>query len=268
MAPAGGRRTLIAIALAALLLPVACGGDGDGTAGPTTAGPTTAGPVTTGPTTSAATPTTAPSTTSPFGTTFAYQPLWPFRSLDEVAAWQREYRSRGHEAWHLDAGQTAVRFARDYLRFTDVDRTTSSGTSDDGVLIGVGFETEGGRTGTAAVVHLLRFGPGPDAPWEVVGTEDSFFSLTTPAYGARVASPLAVGGRITGVDESIRVQVRQVSSDRPIGELCCLPAGGEGSPWQASVSFQGATDGVLTIVASTGGHLKQVERFTITGVRV
>ncbi|HVM01518.1 MAG TPA: hypothetical protein VM263_02525, partial [Acidimicrobiales bacterium] len=108
------------------------------------------------------------------------------------------------------------------------------------IAIALALETEVGRTGTAAVVHLLRFGPGPDAPWEVVGTENSFSASPRPAYGARVTSPLAVGGRITGVDESIRVQVRQVSSDRPIGELCCLPAGGEGSPWQASVSFQGA----------------------------
>jgi hypothetical protein len=33
------------------------------------------------------------------------------------------------------------------------------------------------------------------------------------------------------------------------------------------VAFQGATDPTLTIVASTGGHLQQVERFAIQGVR-
>jgi hypothetical protein len=33
------------------------------------------------------------------------------------------------------------------------------------------------------------------------------------------------------------------------------------------VAFNGATDGVVTIAASTGGHLATVERFTVTGAR-
>ena len=260
-----GRRILGSAGLGLLLLaPVACG-DGEDSAAPTTSA--SGGPQTTSSLAPSTTNATT-STTSPFGTTFAYQPLWPFRSLEEVTAWQREYRAGGQQAWHLDPGQTALNFASGYLGFREVDRTTSSSTSGDGVLIGVGYETEGGRTGTAAVVHLLRFGPGPDAPWEVVGTEDSFFSLTNPSYGARVTSPLTAGGRITGVDESIRVEVRQVSSAAPLGEFCCVPAGGEGSPWQATVTFRGASDGVLTVVASTGGHLLRVERFTVTAVRV
>jgi hypothetical protein len=74
-----------------------------------------------------------------------------------------------------------------------------------------------------------------------------------------------VGGHITGVDENIRVAVRQLSTSTPIGAYCCLPAGT--GPWHASVAFQGATDPTLTIVASTGGHLQQVERFAIQGVR-
>jgi len=33
------------------------------------------------------------------------------------------------------------------------------------------------------------------------------------------------------------------------------------------VPFAGARDRVLTVSAATGGHLKAVERFTVTGVR-
>jgi hypothetical protein len=116
---------------------------------PTTAVTTTANPAT--------------STTSPFGTAFAYQPLWPFRSLDEVAAWQQAYRSGGHQPWHLDAGESALSLAQGFLGFGEVDRTTSTTMDADGAHVGVGFETEGGRTGTAAVLHLLRFGSGADA---------------------------------------------------------------------------------------------------------
>jgi hypothetical protein len=76
-----------------------------------------------------------------------------------------------------------------------------------------------------------------------------------------------VGGRITGVDENIHVWVRQASASRPLGENCCLPAGGN-TPWSTTVSLRPATARVLTIVAATGGHFTGVERFAITGVRL
>ena len=106
-----------------------------------------------------------------------------------------------------------------------------------------------------------------DAPWEVVGTDDTTFSLTEPAYGARMESPLAVGGRITGVDESIRVQVRQLHGDAPLGEQCCVAAGGDDSPWSGQVTFSPPDDPILMVAASTGGHVRSVERFTVNGVR-
>jgi hypothetical protein len=76
-----------------------------------------------------------------------------------------------------------------------------------------------------------------------------------------------VSGRISGVDESIRIAVRQGSSAGPIGTYCCVTAGGDRQPWSARVSFSGATDPALMIVASTGGHVQGVERFAITGIR-
>jgi Immunoglobulin-like domain of bacterial spore germination. len=91
--------------------------------------------------------------------------------------------------------------------------------------------------------------------------------LTTPVYGATAASPLLVGGRITGVDESIRVEIRQRTGDVLLGRFCCIPAGGNNTAWSARVPFHGATDRVVTVVASTGGHLAEVERFAVTGFR-
>jgi hypothetical protein len=116
------------------------------------------------------------------------------------------------------------------------------------------------------VIHLVRFGAGRLAPWEVVGTDDRTFTLTTPPYGARVSSLVHVGGRITGVDENIRVQVRQKSSTAPLGTSPGIPAGGQNTPWSTAVTFHGATDHVLTIAAATGGHIAGVERFAITAV--
>jgi hypothetical protein len=219
---------------------------------------------TTSPTT---TPSAFPTASTPVAGPFRYQPLWPFTSGADAAGWQRRYRTQGTQPWHLDADQTALSFTTGFLGFTEIDRVVSSTIRGDDARVAVGYPTGGDRVGVAAVIHLVLLGSGPDAPWEVVGTRDTTLTVETPRYGATVSSPIAVGGRISGVDESIRVQVRQPSSEQPIGEYCCLPAGGERTPWSVQVAFRGATDPALTIVASTGGHLQGVERFAITGVR-
>ena len=124
----------------------------------------------------------------------------------------------------------------------------------------------GGPPATSAVVHLVRFGPHADSPWEVVGTRDTGLTLDTPRYGTPTSSPATVGGTVTGVDECLVVQVRQTSSPAPLGEAPCVPAGGEGVPWQTTVAWSGASDPALTVVVWTGGHVQGVERFAVTGV--
>jgi hypothetical protein len=196
-----------------------------------------------------------------------YLPLWPFANGQEVRAWQNSYRTGGHQPWHLSPQQTALAFTQGYLGYAGVNSVPGSTSNATDAQVAVGFQLpDKARLNTAAIIHLVRFGAGQLAPWEVVGTDDKTFSLTTPAYGARIASPVTVGGRITGVDESIRIQVRQKSSAAPLGMSPGLPAGGQNTPWSTTVTFQGATDHVLTIAAATGGHIAAVERFAITGV--
>jgi hypothetical protein len=223
-------------------------------------------------TSEAPTSTTAPETSTTSAapgdpSTHGNQPLWPFRTAQEASDWQASYRSGGHQPWHLSPSESALSFTRGYLGYTEVDLVTATRTDTAGAHVSVGYLTPNNDKHTAAVIHLFRWGSGSDAPWEVAGTDDTDFTLTQPGYGAVAHSPLTVGGRITGVDESIKVFVRQPSSSSPVGTSCCQPAGGDRSPWSATVSFTGATDPVLTIAASTGGHLKGVERFTVTGVR-
>ncbi|HKA85418.1 MAG TPA: Gmad2 immunoglobulin-like domain-containing protein [Acidimicrobiales bacterium] len=197
---------------------------------------------------------------------FRYPPLWPFSTQAEVDAWRQQYAAQGTQPWHLDADETALAFTTGYLGFTEIDQVVGRDVRDREAWISVGYDAGSGPA-TAAVVHLVRFGPGDDAPWEVVGTRDTDLTLETPSYGSTVSGTVAVGGRITGVDESLRVQVRQASSEAPIGEACCLPAGGQDAAWETTVSFSGATAPALTIVVSTGGHVQGVERFAITAVR-
>ncbi len=85
-----------------------------------------------------------------------------------------------------------------------------------------------------------------------------------------MTASLTAGGRITGVDESIRVQVRPAAGPnggQVAGERCCLPAGGQNSAWRTTVTIDAQPGQGLVVVASTGGHLRGVERFTVTGVR-
>lgn len=207
-----------------------------------------------------------PSSAAPAPFQLGYQPLYPFTSRADALAWMRSYRSGGHQPWHLDAALTAQSFTG-WLRFTEIDLVTSTRFDSLGAHVGLGYRDPNGVAQTAAVLHLARFGPEPDAPWEIVGSDDTTFSLETPAYGSRVASPVTVGGHISGVDENIRVSVWQLPSAHPLGQSTGIPAGGQNQPWSGSVRFTGASHNPLIIVATTGGHLQQIERFAIQGAQ-
>ncbi len=66
--------------------------------------------------------------------------------------------------------------------------------------------------------------------------------------------------------EEVRVAVLDPGGRR-LGAVTGIPAGGSGSPWSAAVNFARPAGAVLTVVVSTGGHVAEVERFAVTGVR-
>jgi len=252
-----GRTAALVLVLGAAL--AACGSSSK-SSGPTTsavpASSSTTPPTTTttgvGPTT-----TTAPATPVTF--------VYPFRDLTEVRAWQRSYESGGHQPWHLDADITSTSFAA-FLGYTSAGRVMSSRADASGSYVALGFRNPNGAAIVATTIHLVRVGTGADAPWEVVGDlPSSTLSLTTPALGATVASPVRVGGQVTGVDESLHVQLRSLGSSTAVADRCCIAAGGEHQPWSTQVTFERAADPLL-IAVSTGGHLQAVEHFAFTAV--
>ncbi|HUL28489.1 MAG TPA: hypothetical protein VLW44_22230 [Streptosporangiaceae bacterium] len=247
------------------LAAVAAGGllaAGCGSAGPSAAPPSPS-PATAPATASATAPVTAPAPTP-----FAYQPLFPFGSLAAVRAWQASYASGGHAPWHLNPGLTALAFTQGYLGFTRIDKVAALRISGGDAHVTVGFHRPDGHVSAAAVVHLVQYGSGKNVPWEVVGTDDTTLTLDVPAYGGTAISPVRIGGKITGVDESLRAEVHRLGSAGPVGSYCCHPAGGQATPWSFSVTFHAPAGQVITIVVHTGGHVAAVERFAITGVRV
>jgi len=249
-----------AAAVAAGLLAVGCGA-----AGPSPASPPASPHGSTAASAPASAPATAPaSTPSPF----AYMPLFPFGSLADVRAWQASYASGGHQPWHLNPGRTALAFTQGYLGFSHINRVAALSINGGDAHVTVGFTRPDGHVSAAAVVHVVKFGSGRYVPWEVVGTDDTTLTLDVPAYGTAATSPVRLGGKVTGVDESLRAEVRHLGSASPVGSYCCHPAGGQASPWSFTIPFNAASGQVVTIVVHTGGHVAAVERFAITGVRV
>jgi len=197
-----------------------------------------------------------------------YVPLWPFANYAQAKQWATVDGPNGHSPWHSDAVATAQFFTNNYLGFKDVTAITSTKITADEAHIGVGYKDPNGLKRTSAVIHLVRYERtlgDTAAGWEVVGTDDTTFSLETPAYDSTVTSPVTMGGHITGTDENIHAWVRASDQLTPLANKCCAPAGGQNSPWHVSVSFK-AYSGPITLVASTGGHLIEHERFAIQGV--
>jgi hypothetical protein len=210
----------------------------------------------------AAAPTPAPAP-APFG----YQPLFPFGSLADAQAWEASYAASGHQPWHLNADQTALAFTQGYLGFSQISKVAAHTVSGADARVTVGLTLPNGQVNHAAIIHLVKFGSGKYAPWEVVGTDDTTLTLDIPAYGSIATSPVRIGGKITGVDENLRAEVHQLGASGPVGSYCCQPAGGQATPWSLTVPFHAASGRVITIVVHTGGHAAAVERFAVTGVQ-
>ena len=259
--------------MAAIASLVVSGCGSTATRAPATGTPATGTSAASSPTTPGSAPATTPAPATPgtpsraTGLAAGYLPLYPFASLTDVRGWQASYQSGGHQPWHLSPDITATAFAA-FLGYTDVTRVTHSTVSGGTAHVTVGIKLPNGIISTAAIIHLLRFGTGKDAPWEVVGTDDTTFSLDKPAYGSTVSSPVTAGGKIIGADESVRVTVHSLSAQEPVGTYCCRAAGGTSSPWSAGVPFHATPGEVITIAASTGGHVAAVERFAVTGAHV
>jgi len=259
--------TSCAAIAAAVLLASGCGGSTGPPAQPaaTTARP----PAASGsPGTATRSPAVTPSpSAAPSPQAFGYQPLYPFSSRAQADAWQASYASGGHQPWHRRADLTALAFTQGYLRFRDISQVARQVINGNDARVTVGLRRPDGTVSQAATIHLVKYGTGRYAPWEVVGTDDTTLTLDSPGYGSAVSSPVTIGGTITGVDENLRAEARTLGTPGLAGSWCCQAAGGQATPWSATMTFHAAAGQILTFVVHTGGHLAAVERFAVTGAR-
>jgi hypothetical protein len=241
----------------------------------TSSPPTTEAPTVTASPSASASPPTWP-IYRPLGTIAGMPALWPLSNSLEAIRFARS--NPAPSAWQRSASQTALRFTRTYLGFTDITTVIAVRFRGARADLDVGYLPTSASINVAATIELRRWADLAGAPWEVVGATTKGLSasatLGPPSSGIR---PLTVTGLITGVDESIGIDVRLLSHAKPIAVSCCLAAGGQSMAWRRTVSVplappvqpsQSASVTSLSVITHTGGHLQAVERFTVTGVLV
>ena len=214
------------------------------------------------------TPTSAPTIIPP---TSAPAPqvvgVWPFETEADAESWQKA-STGGQQPWHYDAGQTAVAFLA-FLKHPEINQvmSTSAQGSETAVTLGQ-HNPDSGRTTKVTTVLLKQVGTGSPRPWDVEEATASQFTIDQPTRFAQVNPPVTVSGHITGVDESIVLNLISPSTGGKLNPSTQpVAAGGQNTAWHERLNFQlPPNDYVGALVATTGGHVAAVERLVMVPV--
>ncbi|HEX4654747.1 MAG TPA: hypothetical protein VH274_03275, partial [Mycobacteriales bacterium] len=155
---------------------------------------------------------TAPITLSEFPT----QAIFPFTDATAEQGWEQDY-ANGGTTWEADPTQVATHWVQDFLDQPSIDRVIS--TSDDGsdklVTLGRMLNAEGHNLFKVTTVHLTKYANA----WIVTSASDpnGFMSITSPAPGGMIVTPVTVTGPGFGVDEAVKLDVRDATSTTSYG---------------------------------------------------
>ena len=198
------------------------------------------------------TPTPAPSdtaTTTPIvAPDFPDQAIFPFTTATAEEGWEQDY-SNGGTTWEADPTQVATHWVQDYLDQPSVDRVIE--TSDDGsdrlVTLGRVLQAEGHQLFKVTTVRLTPY----KHAWVVTGATDpnDFLSITSPDPGGTVITPVTVKGPSFGVDEAVKLDVRDATSATSYGSTN-VSFGNGSPPWQQSVNFNRPSSPIGVLVAT------------------
>jgi Immunoglobulin-like domain of bacterial spore germination len=223
--------TAIAV-IAALVAVIAWPDDGDDTAtpeptttvtmeAPTTAPSTTAAPTTTAP------PTTAPTTAPP--------------AVDTTTA---VFPSGAGAPRYDDPVAAARAFAVDLVGFTDpVVGPYRTGDNRSGEVA-----VRAKSTGPATTVMVRRLGA--DGSWWVIGAATDNVTVTSPAAGDAIASPVSVTGSALAWEGNVNGEIRQDGTRAPLGTGVFTGGGDVMRPFSGSISYSAPSQpyGALVLV--------------------
>ena len=182
-------------------------------------------------------------------------PVWPFTTDAQAADWLADPGARG---WARDPVQVVQHLVDDFLKLPG---GTAVGTAGGGDVQRVVVKI-GGRP--VSTVQVEQVGRTTSGPWSVTGAASEDVGITAPEADAAVTSPLTVTGRVTGVDESVRVQLLASSGTELAGGYA--PAGAE-EPWSLPLRWTSSAWSVGAVVASTANGNGDLRAFGLTPVR-
>lgn len=180
-------------------------------------------------------------------------PLWPFTTDTQVADWAAR---PGARAWARDPVQVTQHFLADHLKLPG--RATTR--LDDGGGAALVEVSSGSQP--VAQVRLVRVGRDPEGPWSVTGATSDNLSVTQPADGDVVTSPIAVAGRAADPDTSVRVRLM---AGGVLSEGFAMA--GRDLPWTRSLPWTSTDWSVAELVASTFDGKGDLRAVTVTAVR-
>jgi len=187
-------------------------------------------------------------TTSSDGT-----PVWPFTSDAEAAAWTA---NPGTRPWAADPVQLTQHLLDDYLSVPG----RAMRRVGDGVDLAVVEVSAGDRP--VSQVRLVRVGRTSSGPWSVIGATSDDLTIAQPLPGEPVTSPMRTTGRVSGVDQSVHLQLRAAT----LLAEAYAPAGNE-LPWTQNLTWTSESWSVAALAASTFDGRGDLSAVTITAVR-
>jgi hypothetical protein len=111
-------------------------------------------------------------------------------------------------------------------------------------------------------VHLVKIGSAGLGPWSVTHADSGNLSVSSPADGDLITSPITVTGRVPGVDESVHLRLM---TDVVLAEGFA-PAGHD-QPWTHLLSWPTTDWSLAALVGSTFNGKGDLAAVTITAVR-
>jgi hypothetical protein len=213
----------------------------------------------------------SPPVVSQTGTAFTgdVTPVWPFDNAAQVASWQQGYAADGLAPWHLDPVYTATAFVTRGIGFSGQNvvavRDTATGHRSGDVTLGT-RTTASGRTVVFGTAHLIRWGNGADAPWEVTGIDSTGARIDSPSRDSSVSSPLTVRYTLDGgAEENVTVSVHD--GDSYAAAKPAVVGGG-----QHTVTFDlgnvTTTNGYVAVSdVQSGSGTSTLQRLIVTPVR-
>jgi hypothetical protein len=196
-------------------------------------------------------PTAEPSesaTTTPIvAPNFPDQAVFPFTTATAEQGWEQDF-ANGGTTWESDPTQVATHWVQDFLDQPSVNRVVES--RDDGndklVTLGRVLQAEGHQLFKVTTVRLTPY----KNSWIVTGASDpnGFLSITSPDPGGTVITPVTVSGPAFGVDEAVKLDVRDATSATSYGSDS-VSFGNGSPPWHGAVNFNRPSSPVGVLVA-------------------